>query len=111
MWNEILLNATQIVEKEPTMPDHQQAAIEAGINAISGGTIACDHGYASISRDDAENIMDAVLPDIEPHLRRKWAAEVREKINPPDVDYSHEWRRGFTVGAIKAARFVEGAVE
>ena len=47
----------------------------------------------------------------EPHLRRKWAAEVREKVNPPDVDYSHEWRRGFTVGAIKAARFVEGAGE
>ena len=45
----------------------------------------------------------------EPHLRKKWAEEVREKVNPPDVDYSHEWRRGFTVGAIKAARFVEGA--
>ena len=45
----------------------------------------------------------------EPHLRRKWAEEIREKVNPPDVDYSHEWRQGFTVGAIKAARFVEGA--
>lgn len=63
------------------MTDHQQAAIEAGINAISGGTIACDHGYASISRDDAENIMDAVLPDIEPHLRRKWATEVINELD------------------------------
>ena len=54
---------------------------------------------------------EIALAAAEPHLRKKLAAEVREKVNPPDVDHSHEWRRGFTVGAIKAARFVEGAGE
>ena len=63
--------------------------------------------HSAVQRHRAQVALEAA----EPHLRKKWAAEVREKVNPPDVDYSHEWRRGFTVGAIKAARFVEGAGE
>ena len=96
------------------MPDHQQAAIEAGARAYDPEAwTAYDRESPSTegrelmveySKSKAESILAAA----EPHLRRKWAEEIREKVNPPDVDYSHEWRRGFTVGAIKAARFVEG---
>ena len=99
------------------MTDHQQAAIEAGARAYDPEAwTAYDRESPSTegrelmveySKSKAESILAAA----EPHLRRKWAAEMREKVNPPDVDYSHEWRRGFTVGAIKAARFVEGAGE
>ena len=113
------------------MPDHQQAAIEAARTAwdahFFGPTrnefdeITCaECGYA-FGWDGLENgprgdralnhAFDQALAAAEPHLRAKWAEEIREKVNPPDVDYSHEWRRGFTVGAIKAARFVEGAGE
>ena len=66
------------------------------------------HEIAELDRDMTRDRVRDILTAAEPHLRKKWAAEVREKVNPPDVDYSHEWRRGFTVGAIKAARFVEG---
>ena len=97
------------------MTDHQQAAIEAGAYRLLWKFEDLPHGtrgqvapyVTETHREWAEDIIAAA----EPHLRRKWAEEVREKVNPPDVDYSHEWRRGFTVGAIKAARFVEGAGE
>ena len=84
------------------MTDHQQAAIEAAMKKLLPR-------FLGQSRTRCEDSVIQALAAAEPHLRRKWAAEVREKVNPPDVDYSHEWRRGFTVGAIKAARFVEGA--
>ena len=105
------------------MTDHQQAAIEAVKAELDSqeamhctrvweawryGTMA-EEDFVSVSEDD--ECVQALVAAAEPHLRRKWAEEVREKVNPPDVDYSHEWRRGFTVGAIKAARFVEGAGE
>ena len=69
------------------------------------------HEIAELDRDMTRDRVRDILAAAEPHLRKKWAAEVRETVNPPDVDYSHEWRRGFTVGAIKAARLVEGAGE
>ena len=86
------------------MTDHQQAAIEAAMKKLLPR-------FLGQSRTRCEDSVIQALAAAEPHLRRKWAEEVREKVNPPDVDYSHEWRRGFTVGAIKAARFVEGAGE
>ena len=90
------------------MTDHQQAAIEAAAKAMADDwNPDRDPILTAMFRDHA----DSALAAAEPHLRKKWAAEVREKVNPPDVDYSHEWRRGFTVCAIKAARFVEGAGE
>ena len=92
------------------MPDHQQAAVLALFEKIMGEdpTTPAPVRFALLS--DADNsVFREALAAAEPHLRRKWAEEIREKVNPPDVDYSHEWRRGFTVGAIKAARFVEGA--
>ena len=86
------------------MPDHQQAAIKALQEEVYV-QLSGHYGDFNIpSEEEAESILAAA----EPHLRKKWAEEIREKVNPPDVDYSHEWRRGFTVGAIKAARFVEG---
>ena len=89
------------------MTDHQQAAIRALQDEVYV-QLNCQYGDFNIpSEEEAESILAAA----EPHLRKKWAEEIREKVNPPDVDYSHEWRRGFTVGAIKAARFVEGAGE
>ena len=84
------------------MTDHQQAAIEAVMKKLVPR-------FLGQSRTRCEDSVIQALAAAEPHLRKKWAEEVREKVNPPDVDYSHEWRRGFTVGAIKAARFVEGA--
>ena len=84
------------------MTDHQQAAIEAAMKKLLPR-------FLGQSRTRCEDSVIQALAAAEPHLRRKWAEEIREKVNPPDVDYSHEWRRGFTVGAIKAARFVEGA--
>ena len=91
------------------MPDHQQAAVLELFEKIMGEdpTTPAPVRFALLSDEDKRVFREA-LAAAEPHLRRKWAAEVREKVNPPDVDYSHEWRRGFTVGAIKAARFVEG---
>ena len=95
------------------MTDHMEDAVEAGAYRLLWKFEDLPHGtrgqvapyVTETHREWAEDIITAA----EPHLRKKWAEEVREKVNPPDVDYSHEWRRGFTVGAIKAARFVEGA--
>ena len=47
----------------------------------------------------------------EPHLRRKWAEEIREGVNPPDTGKEHEWRLGFITGVLRTARFLEGAEE
>ena len=89
------------------MTDHQQAALTAMQDEIYR-QLNCQYGDFNTPSDEE---VKAILAAAEPHLRAKWAEEIREKVNPPDVDYSHEWRRGFTVGAIKAARFVEGAGE
>ena len=91
------------------MPDHQQAAVLALFEKIMGEypTTPAPVRFALLSDED-KSVFREALAAAEPHLRKKWAEEIREKVNPPDVDYSHEWRRGFTVGAIKAARLVEG---
>lgn len=109
------------------MTDHQQAAIEAAAKQHSPhlwdgrfrDSLLRLRGFTpeiadeGVEKNRAEILAEAeeYITAAEPHLRKKWAEEVREKVNPPDVDYSHEWRRGFTVGAIKAARFVEGVGE
>ena len=58
----------------------------------------------------AREILDERLA-AEPHLRKKWAEEIREGVNPPDTGKAHEWRRGFITGVLRAARFLEGAGE
>ena len=92
------------------MTDHQQAAIEAAANSLRQIEPNLYQNPYNPQRYYGGLAQDAIAA-AEPHLRRKWAEEILEKVNPPDVDHSHEWRRGFTVGAIKAARFVEGAGE
>ena len=84
-------------------------AIEARLRANEAGRDGELYEHAPEDIRALNHAFDQALVAAEPHLRKKWAEEVREKVNPPDVDYSHEWRQGFTVGAIKAARFVEGA--
>ena len=59
------------------------------------------------SVEEAESILAAA----EPHLRKKWAEEIREGVNPPDTGKDHEWRRGFITGVLRTARFMEGAEE
>ena len=90
------------------MTDHQQAAIEAAEDALR----------ADIWDGDPEDIpptmeseAELAVAAAEPHLRRKWAEEVREGVNPPDTGKEHEWRLGFITGVLRAARFLEGAGE
>ena len=90
------------------MTDHQQAAIEAAEDALR----------ADIWDGDPEDIpptmvceAELALAAAEPHLRKKWAEEIREGVNPPDTGKAHEWRRGFITGVLRTARFLEGAGE
>ena len=99
-----------------------QTAFDAKIESYHG------HGYESGKRDgweenkrlsaqiDAERMaVDGIGQDAiaaaEPHLRKKWAEEIREGVNPPDTGKDHEWRRGFITGVLRTARFLEGAGE
>ena len=100
------------VEELEALPNNEemaipQEAVEAACNAFQRP----NRMLINTSDGNLKGRLEAAFEAAEPHLRKKWAEEIREKVNPPDVDYSHEWRRGFTVGAIKAARFVEGAGE
>ena len=66
------------------MPDHQQAAVLALFEKIMGEdpTTPAPVRFALLSDEDKRVFREA-LAAAEPHLRRKWAAEVREKVNPP----------------------------
>ena len=95
------------------MTDHQQAAIEAGADRLLWKFEDLPHGtrgqvapyVTETHREWAEDIIAAA----EPHLRKKWAEEIREGVNPPDTGKAHEWRRGFITGVLRTARFLEGA--
>ena len=67
------------------MPDHQQAAVLALFEKIMGEdpTTPAPVRFALLSDEDKRVFREA-LAAAEPHLRRKWAAEVREKVNPDD---------------------------
>ena len=94
------------------MTDHQQAAIEAGADRLLWEFEDLPHGtrgqvapyVTETHREWAEDIITAA----EPHLRKKWAEEIREGVNPPDTGKAHEWRRGFITGVLRTARFLEG---
>ena len=105
------------------MTDHQQAAIEAVKAELDSqeamhctrvweawryGTMA-EEDFVSVSEDD--ECVQALVAAAEPHLRKKWAKEIREGVNPPDTGKAHEWRRGFITGVLRTARFLEGAEE
>ncbi len=89
------------------MPDHQQAAIEALTDEVYTQFNFQYGDFNTPSEEEAESILAAA----EPHLRKKWAEEIREGVNPPDTGKAHEWRRGFITGVLRTARFLEGAGE
>ena len=103
------------------MTDHQKAAIEAVKAELDSqeamhctrvweawryGTMT-EEDFVNVSEDD--ECMQALVAAAEPHLRKKWAEEIREGVNPPDTGKAHEWRRGFITGVLRTARFLEGA--
>ena len=105
------------------MTDHQQAAIEAVKAELDSqeamhctrvweawryGTMT-EEDFVNVSEDD--ECVQALVAAAEPHLRKKWAEEIREGVNPPDTGKDHEWRRGFITGVLRTARFLEGAGE
>ena len=89
------------------MTDHQQAALTATQDEIYR-QLNCQYGDFNIPSDEE---VKAIIAAAEPHLRRKWAEEIREGVNPPDTGKAHEWLRGFITGVLRAARFLEGAGE
>ena len=91
------------------MPDHQQAAVLALFEKIMGEdpTTPAPVRFALLSDEDKRVFREA-LAAAEPHLRKKWAEEIREGVNPPDTGKAHEWRRGFITGVLRTARFLEG---
>ena len=89
------------------MTDHQQAAIEALTDEVYAQFNFQYGDFNTPSEEEAESILAAA----EPHLRKKWAEEIREGVNPPDTGKAHEWRRGFITGVLRTARFLEGAGE
>ena len=90
------------------MTDHQQAAIEAVDDALRADQWDGDpEDLPGSMTSEAEIAVEAA----EPHLRKKWAEEIREGVNPPDTGKAHEWRRGFITGVLRTARFLEGAGE
>ena len=105
------------------MTDHQQAAIEAvKVELDSQEAMHCTRvweawRYGTMTEEDFVNISEddecvqALIAAAEPHLRKKWAEEIREGVNPPDTGKDHEWRRGFITGVLRTARFLEGAEE
>ena len=98
------------------MTDHQQAAIEAGARALfvmqhRVSANVFDKGDYKALKDAAMRESTNALAAAEPHLRKKWAEEIREGVNPPDTGKAHEWRRGFITGVLRTARFLEGAGE
>ena len=90
------------------MADHQQAAIEAVDDALRADIWDGDpEDIPPTMEREAESILDAA----EPHLRKKWAEEIRNGVNPPDTGEMQEWRLGFITGVLRTARFLEGAGE
>ena len=89
------------------MTNHQQAAIEALTDEVYAQFNFQYGDFNTPSEEEAESILAAA----EPHLRKKWAEEIREGVNPPDTGKAHEWRRGFITGVLRTARFLEGDEE
>ena len=94
------------------MTDHYKAAIDAVTEALA------EQYNRNLTRDDSPYIpsdfngmVEELVTAAEPHLRKKWAEEIREGVNPPDTEKDHEWRRGFITGVLRTARFLEGAGE
>ena len=84
-----------------------QEAVEAACNAFQRP----NRMLVNTSDGNLKGRLEAAFEAAEPHLRKKWAEEIREGVNPPDTGKDHEWRRGFITGVLRTARFLEGAGE
>lgn len=86
---------------------------DLGRRINEAGWTCCEGGHEPGHYDECEDCRKAAK-DLEPIVREivkderhKVAEEIRERVNiPEDVD-STEWRQGFTIGAIQAARIAE----
>ena len=95
------------------MTDHMEAAIEAANRELATYGAVChvpnDTAYVeSIDKEDEGDVAKWMIEAAEPHLRRKWADELRENLNPPSNQSSEIWRSGFIIGVLQSARFIEG---
>ena len=68
------------------MTDHGQAAIRALQDEVY---VQLNCQYGDFNTPSNEEVK-AILAAAEPHLRRKWAAELWEKVNPPDAEHDRE---------------------
>ena len=62
------------------MTDHQQAAIEAGADALWSG-FSRTYGMGTTTSEDYEREAEITIAAAEPHLRKKWAGEARKLLN------------------------------
>ena len=81
-----------------------QEAVEAACNAFQRP----NRMLVNTSDGNLKGRLEAAFEAAEPHLRKKWAEEIREGVNPPDTGKEHEWRLGFITGVLRTARFLEG---
>ena len=100
------------VEELEALPNNEemaipQEAVEAACNAFQRP----NRMFINTSDGNLKGRLEAAFEAAEPHLRKKWAEEIREGVNPPDTGKDHEWRRGFITGVLRTARFLEGAEE
>lgn len=100
------------VEELEALPNNEeraipQEAVEAACNAFQRP----NRMLINTSDGNLKGRLEAAFEAAEPHLRKKWAEEIREGVNPPDTGKAHEWRRGFITGVLRTARFLEGAGE
>ena len=103
------------------MIEPSEEAVRAAAEAIHNAGWTCE-AHEPLGLDQCEQCaestpivaraaLDAAMPIIERDVRLQVAEEMREKVNAPsDVD-SHDWRRGFTVGVLRAARLAERSGE
>ena len=63
------------------MTDHQQAAIEALKDEVYAQLNGKYGDFNTLSEEEAESILDAA----EPHLRKKWAEELVERIGASNL--------------------------
>ena len=69
------------IAKELTMPDHQQAALTAMQDEIYR-QLNCQYGDFKTPSDEE---VKAILAAAEPHLRKKWAEELVERIGASNL--------------------------
>ena len=109
------------VEELEALPNNEERAIpQEAVEAAAKAMFVMQHrvDVELFGKKSHKALADACIREAknalaaaEPHLRKKWAEEIREGVNPPDTGKAHEWRRGFITGVLRTARFLEGAGE